>query len=74
MHDTRPSNLLTLQIPEGRLEIEESLGPFLPPAFVADPMKYFEDQGAPIRQGEITYDEGGRIHDDPTAVRTSRRG
>lgn len=62
------TDLLAIQIPDGTLEIEVSLEPFLPPAFVADPMKYFDEQGSDVREGEVKYKKG-RIWDDPTAVR-----
>jgi hypothetical protein len=64
-----PTDLLTIQIPDGTLEVEECLEPFLPPAFVADPMRYFDEQGVRVREGDVTRDEAGRITDDPTAVR-----
>jgi hypothetical protein len=61
-------DLRAIRIPGGTLELDSSLEPFLPPAFVADPMKYFHEHGSAVQAGDVTYDEAGRITDDPTAV------
>jgi len=63
-----PPDLRAIQVPGGTLELEGLLEPFLAPAFVADPMKYFHEHGSAVRAGDVTYDEAGRITDDPTAV------
>jgi hypothetical protein len=62
--------VLTIEIPEGTLEVESSIAPFLPPAFVADPMRYFDEYGKRVRRGTVvTYNAAGRVDDDPNAVR-----
>ena len=63
-----PPGLRAIQIPDGTLELDDSVEPFLPPAFVADPMQYFHEHGSAIQAGDVTFDEAGRITDDPTAV------
>ncbi|MFN0313735.1 MAG: hypothetical protein ACKVQA_01680 [Burkholderiales bacterium] len=51
------------------MEVDKTIEPFLPADFAADPMKYFEEQGAIIRTGEITYKKHGWFKCDPASVR-----
>ena len=52
MQDAKHSSaieLVMVPIPEGRMEFDKKIEAYLPPAFVAGPMRYFEEQGADIR-------------------------
>lgn len=72
IRDTKPVEpieLLMIQVPGGRMEVDKTIEPFLPSDFIADPMKYFEDQGTVIRTGEITYKKAGWFRRDPASVR-----
>ena len=62
-------DLIMVQIPEGRMEYDRRIEAFLPPSFMADPMRYFDEQGKAIRTGEVTYKKTGRIKRDPGSVR-----
>lgn len=75
MHDAKRSSAIELvmpPIPQGRMEIDKTIEAYLPPAFVADPMRYFEEQGADIRTGEICYEKNRCFQRDPDFARLAR--
>ena len=54
------------------MEFDKTIEAYLPPAFVADPMRYFERQDADIRTGEISYKKNGWFQRDPDFTRLVR--
>jgi hypothetical protein len=72
MHDAKHSSaieLVMVPIPEGRMEFDKKIEAYLPSAFVAGPMRYFGEQGADIRTGEVSYKKNGWFKRDPASVR-----
>lgn len=52
-----------------RVDVKSEYEEFVPDAFRQNPLSYFETHGVNIKQGEILYDETGRVREDPTAVK-----
>ncbi len=52
-----------------KVEVEPQFAGFVPQEFLDDPAGYFEREGKNIKSGEIKYDEGGTVREDPTAVK-----
>lgn len=55
--------------PTPKIEIKPEFTEFIPREFIDNPIEYFEQEGRNIKKGEIIRDEGGVIHEDPTAVK-----
>ena len=55
--------------PSAEISIESGYEQFVPEEFKADPFGYFETSGGKIKTNEAIYDAGGRIRENPGAVR-----
>lgn len=56
--------------PKASIVVESGYEEFIPNEFMVDPFAYFDVAGKNIKPGAPEYDEGGRIKEDPGAVRT----
>lgn len=57
------------RVPPARVEVEPEFKDFVPQEFLSDPADYFEREGKNIKQGEVKFDDEGKVREDPTAVK-----
>ncbi|HRY31054.1 MAG TPA: hypothetical protein P5328_01555 [Candidatus Paceibacterota bacterium] len=53
---------------QSKIETSERYKDFIPEDFSDDPIKYFEEKGVQIKEGNVEIDGAGRVREDPTAV------
>ncbi|MEI6490837.1 MAG: hypothetical protein WCO16_03685 [bacterium] len=52
-----------------KVEYKPETESFVPEEFKNEPIKYFEDKGKNVKNGEIKHHEDGTVREDPTAVK-----